>query len=78
MFWCVEVMISIPGVVVHFYHTNDPLFEWEQLNVEPVPFEQVDYYFDPYAFIKLIRRLIFAVINITISIYFVNTLERED
>ena len=28
MFWCVEVMISIPGAVIEDYHTSDPELSW--------------------------------------------------
>jgi hypothetical protein len=78
MFWCTEVMISIPGVVVHYYRTNNPLFDWLQFGITQVPFSQKEYSFDVYAFMKLTRRFLLAVFNIYLCIKYVNTLEKED
>lgn len=75
MFWSVEVMISIPGVVIGKYHTSDPISSFMQFGCK------VDDEEDQIKLcsgLKLIRRFVFYIFNVTLFIYFVNTLENED
>ena len=75
MFWCTEILFTLPGFSTENYQTSGTLFD----RFIPISYLGLDQnHYVHITAVKLVHRIVIGALNLTLIVKFTSTLEEED
>ena len=75
MFWCTEILFTVPGFFIEAYQTSGTLFD-QFIPISCFGLDSSNY--RHITGIKLLHRIVCGVLNLTLIMKFTSALEQED